>query len=66
MPVWVANHELEGRPKRKDLGSEVGTLTVALGQFLLRDRVVLGWVQLDRHLGGKALGFGFVFDHCGG
>lgn len=46
-----------------------GALTVALGQFFLRDWVILWRVQLDGHLGLEALGFRLVFDHfedCGG
>lgn len=41
-----------------------GRLTVAAGQFFLGDGVVFGRVQLDGHLGLKALGLGLVFNHC--
>jgi hypothetical protein len=37
--------------------------TVAFGQFLRGNGVVLGRVELDRNLGLKTLGFGLVFDH---
>ena len=37
--------------------------TVAFGQLLGTDGIVLGRIQLDGHLGREALGFFFVFDH---
>ena len=37
--------------------------TVAFGQLLGADGIVLGRIQLDGHLGREALGFFFVFDH---
>ena len=37
--------------------------TVAFGQLLRADGIVLGRIQLDGHLGREALGFFFVFDH---
>ena len=38
--------------------------TIALGQFLRGDGIILGRVELDRHLRRKALGLRLVFDHC--
>lgn len=40
--------------------------TVAFGQLLRADGIVLGRIQLDRHLGREALGFFFVFNHFEG
>lgn len=40
--------------------------TVAFGQLLLRDGVVLRRVQLDGDFGGEVLGLGLVFDHFEG
>lgn len=40
--------------------------TVAFGQLLRADGIVLGRIQLDGHLGREALGFFFVFNHFEG
>lgn len=42
-----------------------GSLTVAFGQFLGGDEVVLWWVQLDWHLGLEALGLSAFGHFCG-
>lgn len=64
VPVYDATRRVS-RGLFQERGTEVaeGALTVAFGQFFLRDWVILWRVQLDGHLGLEALGLRFVFDH---